>query len=90
MLDAAIFFDPSAVVFDCPHCKDRVYFAPFDKRIDVGVLGASPVLNPLPIMSYTYPTEALATFEIEGEALKAQIGSQEWAIPNLDTWRKTK
>src|SRR5690606_29898721 len=55
MLDGAVFFGPGAIVFDCSHCHDRIYFAPYEDNLEVGVLGCSPVVDPIPLESYAYP-----------------------------------
>jgi hypothetical protein len=44
-----------AVAFNCPSCGKPAYFAPGNQSIEVGMLGASPTLDPIP--GVRYPTQ---------------------------------
>jgi hypothetical protein len=88
MLDAAVFYVPGAIVFDCMHCHDRIYFAPFDAHIEIGVLGCSPVVDPLPIGSFSYSEEANPVCKENDGILKVHMNTRTWCIPRYGLWNE--
>jgi hypothetical protein len=45
------------IVFDCERCSSRVYFRVFGNQIETGLLGASPVFDPIPCACVTHNTD---------------------------------
>jgi predicted RNA-binding Zn-ribbon protein involved in translation (DUF1610 family) len=90
MLDGAIFTEPGAIVFDCPACNDRVYFSPYEDRIEIGILACAPVINPIPVSDHQYPAGSnLATTSADGY-LYVVLWSVEWKIPTYRNWSGEK
>lgn len=83
MLDASVCFEPGAIVFDCPHCKDRVYFSPYEKHIEIGRLGCSPVLDLIPFANSDYPENFKMKSEIKNGVLQIQVAEKVWRIPSV-------
>ena len=90
MLDAAVFWGPGAVVFDCSYCRDRVYFSPYESHIETGTLGCSPVLDPIPLEDFSYPRDFDMTSNIQDGILKIKIKEQSWVIPRYGLWNERK
>lgn len=88
MLDSAVFYAPGAIVFDCQHCHDRIYFAPFDAYIEIGVLGCSPVVDPLPIASYSYSDDASPVCKTNDGILEIRMNARTWCIPRYGLWNE--
>ena len=88
MLDSSVFFGAGAIVFDCCHCHDRVYFAPYESHIETGTLGCSPVVDPIPTMSFSYPQGFEMKSNIHDGFLKIQIKEQSWEIPRYGLWNE--
>ena len=88
MLDAAVFFAPGAIVFDCWQCHDRVYFAPYERHVEIGILGCSPVIDPIPCNDYLYPKGFDMVSNILEGILHIQIGARSWAIPRYGLWNE--
>jgi hypothetical protein len=88
MLDRSVFFAPGAIVFDCNHCYDRVYFAPYEDNIEVGMLGCSPVVDPIPLESYTYPQNFDMKSNIQDGILSIGIKERSWKIPRYGLWNQ--
>jgi hypothetical protein len=88
MLDAAVFFGPGVIVFDCPHCRSRVYFAPYENHIEIGTLGCSPVVDPIPHNKFSYPAGFKMTSDIRDGILNIQIQGRRWAIPRYGLWNE--
>lgn len=86
MLDSSVFFCPGAIVFDCSHCHDRVYFAPYERYVETGTLACSPVVDPIPTTSFSYPQGFEMTSNIHDGVLKIQIKEQSWEIPTYGLW----
>ena len=42
----------SAIVFRCPKCNNTAYFSAIGKEIEVGFLGGSPTIDPIPNQKY--------------------------------------
>jgi DNA-directed RNA polymerase subunit RPC12/RpoP len=83
MLDASVCFEPGAIVFDCPHCNDRIYFSPYENHIEIGRLGCSPVLDPIPFATSDYPENFKMKSEIKNEVLHIQVAEKEWRVPSV-------
>lgn len=90
MLDAAVFFEPGAIVFDCWQCHDRVYFAPYENHVEMGILACSPVIDPIPCNDYLYPTNFDMISNIQEEILHIHIGTRSWEIPLYSRWIKNR
>ena len=88
MLDAAVFWGPGAIVFDCSYCHDRVYFSPYESHIETGILGCSPVLDPIPLEDFSYPSDFDMTSNIQEGILKIKIKEQSWIIPRYGLWNE--
>lgn len=86
MLDAAIFYSPGAIVFDCIHCQDRIYFSPYETHIEVGILGCSPVVDPVPIAEFAYPENASPSCKENDGMLDVQMSGRTWHIPRYGLW----
>lgn len=80
MLDTSVFFAPGAIVFDCPHCRDRVYFCPYDAFIETGTLGTAPVVDPIPRERFAYPQGFDMKSNIENGVLTVTVGERSWSI----------
>jgi hypothetical protein len=83
MLDASVCFEPGAIVFDCPHCNDRIYFSPYENHIEIGKLGCSPVLDPIPFANSDYPENFKMKSEIKNGVLQIQVAGKEWRVPSV-------
>jgi len=64
-----------SVVFKCAHCGTPIYFGPRGNEIEVGMLGASPVVDPIPMAIYPIAVSCrrdgqMLCIEHEGEARK--------------------
>ena len=81
MLNAAVFFGPGAIVFDCKNCHDRVYFSPYEDFIETGVLGCSPVVDAIPVEKFSYPNGFDMTSSTQNGILEIKINEHSWAIP---------
>ncbi len=81
MLDRAVFFGPGAIVFDCNHCHDRIYFAPYEGSVEIGTLGCSPVVDPIPFESYAYPQDFEMSSNIQDGVMTIVIKERTWKIP---------
>ena len=80
MLDAAYCFCSGAIVFDCKHCNDRVYFCPYETFIETGTLAAAPVINTIPFCKYEYPIDFDMLSDIKEGVLNINIGANSWHI----------
>jgi len=80
MLDAAVFFGGSAIIFDCGHCHDRVYFAPYENHIETGTLSCSPVVDPIPHEKFSYSSDFEMTSNVQDGVLKIEIKKRSWKI----------
>lgn len=81
MLDASVFNVPGAIAFDCSHCHDRVYFAPYEDFIETGLLGSSPVEDIFPQGKFSYPTGFDMRHELNKGVLTVTINEKKWDIP---------
>jgi len=90
MLDNAVFFGPGAIVFDCCHCHDRVYFAPYEDNIEMGRLGCSPLVDTIPLHSSAYPLDFDMKSNIQDGILKIKIKERSWKIPQYGLWNERK
>ena len=81
MLNGAAFFGPGAIVFDCCHCHDRIYFALYEDNVEVGILGCSPVADPIPVETYAYPEGFDMRSNTHDGILTIEIKEQTWKIP---------
>ena len=81
MLDASVSFGPGAIIFDCPNCRDRVYFSPYETFVETGVLAAAPVLNAIPLEEFGYPKNFDMGSSFENDVLTRRIGDRSWRIP---------
>lgn len=88
MLDKAVFFGSGAIVFDCNHCHDRVYFAPNEDNVEVGMLGCSPVIDPIPLESYAYPQGFEMSSNIQDGVMMIAIKEKIWKIPRYGLWNE--
>lgn len=88
MLNASVFWGGGAIVFDCKHCHDRVYFAPYDDYIETGVLGCAPIIDAIPYEKFAYPSGFNMTSNIHDEILKIQIEENSWEIPRYGLWNE--
>lgn len=88
MLDKAVFFDPGAIIFDCSHCHNRIYFAPYEDNVEVGKLGCSPVVDPIPHESYAYPQGFGMRSNIQDGVLTIEIKEKTWKIPSYRLWNE--
>lgn len=88
MLDCAVFFGPGAIVFDCCRCRDRVYFAPYEDNIEMGMLGCSPVVDPIPLVSCAYPLNFDMKSHIQDGILSIEIKDRSWKIPRYGLWNE--
>lgn len=88
MLDSAVFFAPGAIVFDCSYCHDRVYFALYEDNIEMGMLGCSPVVDPIPLESYAYPLGFDMKSNIQDGILKIEVKERSWKIPRYGLWNE--
>jgi hypothetical protein len=64
-----------SVVFKCAHCGTPIYFGPRGNEIEVGMLGASPVVDPIPMATYPIAVSSrrdgqMLVVEHAGEARK--------------------
>src|SRR6185437_10669814 len=50
--EASFCWAKSAVAFNCPSCGKPAYFSAGNESIEVGMLGASPTLDPIPGIRY--------------------------------------
>ena len=41
-----------AIAFECPHCQAPLCFIPHNKTLEIGILGGSPTLDPIPVDAY--------------------------------------
>ncbi|WP_263773024.1 hypothetical protein [Propionivibrio soli] len=80
MLDTSVFFAPGAIVFDCPNCHDRPYFAPYETFIETGSLAAAPVVDPIPKAKFGYPVGFNMTSSVDDGVLTISIGERSWSI----------
>ena len=81
MLNASVFWGAGAIVFDCKHCHDRVYFAPYEEWIETGRLGSSPVIDAIPCEKFAYSRGfEIASSKVDG-FLKITIAEDKWEIP---------
>jgi hypothetical protein len=81
MLNASVFWGAGAIVFDCKHCADRVYFAPYEDWIETGKLGCSPVVDTIPCEKFAYSGGFEMTSSKEDGFLKITIAEDKWEIP---------
>lgn len=88
MLDRAVFFGPGAIVFDCSHCHDRIYFAAYEDNVEVGTLGCSPVIDPIPLESYAYPQGFEMSSNIQDGVMTIEIKEKTWKIPRYGLWNE--
>ena len=57
VFESAFCWANGAVAFNCPSCDKTAYFAPDGEEIEVGFLGASPILDPIPGIRYRTEVE---------------------------------
>lgn len=88
MLNSAVFFSPGAIVFDCDHCHDRVYFSPYEDCIETGTLACSPVVDTIPYEKFGYRNGFEMESEIRDGILRIHIKENCWAIPRYGLWNE--
>ncbi len=54
LLHSSYCFGGNAIVFDCKNCQGKFYYYPQSGFIELGLLGCSPVIDPIPIYRYKY------------------------------------
>lgn len=57
------------LLFDCPKCKERQYLAIFSDFVEIGMFGASPVMDPIPT--------AVVTVSVKYELHQDQVQNME-------------
>lgn len=74
----------SAVVFRCPLCSTPSHFSPGEHSLEVGMLGASLVVDPLPGKRYPISVQT----ERRGEILLISFDGKSMELPSSRSYSK--
>lgn len=75
----------SAVVFPCPLCNAPNHFSPGEHSLEVGMLGASPVVDPLPGKRYPIIVQT----ERRGDKLLISFDGKRIELPSSRSYSET-
>jgi hypothetical protein len=76
------------VIFDCEHCDARVYFRVFGNQLETGLLGCSPVFDPIPSDCFTINGDLSIKVDVEAGELTIVYESSSRTVPTARKYRK--